>query len=600
MPGIVGIVSRSADAAASVARMVNSMVHEPWYRSGSHSEPALGLHLGWTGFREQEMPSLVWNGARNIALLLCGEDFSFDGSVGEAHTQQLIARYERDGEAFVSTLNGSFCGLVLDLRQSCALLFNDRFGAGRVYTRRERDGLYFATEAKALLRLLPALRRFDRLGLAQTMSMGCTLGTRTLFEGIDTLAPGSMCRINRDGTVHERRYFDAKTWESQPELDAAAFGERLAEVFSRIVPRYLRGPGACAMSLTGGLDGRMLLAWARPGAGELPCYTFDGAYRECHDVRIARAVARAIAQPHATVPVDAEMLGRFAALAEKCVYVSDGAMDVSGAVEVHVNRAARAIAPIRLTGNYGSEIMRANVAFRPRALERPWLANDLGALIGEAAAQYERERQGHAVSFIAFKQVPWHHHARRSIEQSQLTVRSPFLDNDLVALMYRATPALLQSRQPSLQLIHDGNPALADIATDRGYTHAPATRAGRLRNSLREFSAKAEYAYDYGMPQPLAKIDRLLAPLRPERLFLGRHKFYHFRIWYRRVLADYVRDTLLSQRALQRSCYQPQALRAFVEGHTEGRANHTLELHRALTVELSQQQLFDRWTTRAA
>jgi asparagine synthase (glutamine-hydrolysing) len=595
MPGLVGIVSRAADAPAGLARMVDTIAHAPSGHHATHSEPAMGLHLGWAGFGHQTQPTLVWNAARNIALLMCGEDFSADSGAGLDSSQRLIERYVREGSDFVGSLNGSFCSVLLDLRQSVALLFNDRFGTSRLYTHRAGEAFYFASEAKALLRLFPALRRFDRHGLAQTVSMGCTLGSRTLFEGIETLPPGTLCSIASDGSIKQRSYFDVRSWETQTPLAAEMFNEQLADVFSRIVPRYLQGAQRCAMSLTGGLDGRMVLAWGRPGAGELPCYTFAGSYRECHDVRIARDLARSLGQTHTTIPIDGTMLGNFAELAQTCVYISDGTMDVSGAVEVHANRAARAIAPIRLTGNYGSEVMRANVAFRPRAIDGSALLPDLAALAGEAAAEYQQERQGSAVSFIAFKQVPWHHHARRAVEQSQLVVRTPFLDNELVALMYRAPPPLLHSKQPSLQLIHTGNPALAAMATDRGDAYGAVAPWRRWQQSVREFSAKAEYAYDYGMPQPLAKLDRLLRPLRLERLFLGRHKFYHFRIWYRRALASYVRDTLLTQRALQRSCYQPQALRGFVEDHVNGRANRTLELHRALTVELTQQQLFDRW-----
>ena len=51
-----------------------------------------------------------------------------------------------------------------------------------------------------------------------------------------------------------------------------------------------------------------------------------------------------------------------------------------------------------------------------------------------------------------------------------------------------------------------------------------------------EFTFKAEYAYDYGMPQWVARIDHVLSPLHLERLFLGRHKYAHYRVWYRDVL----------------------------------------------------------------
>jgi asparagine synthase (glutamine-hydrolysing) len=348
------------------------------------------------------------------------------------------------------------------------------------------------------------------------------------------------------------------------------------------------------MSLTGGLDGRMIMAYAKAGPGALPCYSFGGPYRDCCDVKIARRVARLSRQSHRTIPVDGRFFGEFPGLAEKAVYVSDGAMDVTGAVELYVNQLARAIAPVRLTGNYGSEIVRGNVAFRPWGFDSALLAPEFSSLVREAAAVYERERQGHPVSFIAFKQVPWYHYARFAVEQSQLTPRSPYLDNDLVALMYRAPPDQILSREPSLRLIAEGDPRLASIPTDRGLLYRPNPVTTRLRHFFQEFTAKAEYAYDYGMPQWLATIDHGLAPLHLERWFLGRHKFYHFRVWYRDQLSQYLRDILLDPRALGRPYLNGKALREMVEGHVEGRRNHTSEIHRILTAELCQRQLIER------
>jgi asparagine synthase (glutamine-hydrolysing) len=87
-------------------------------------------------------------------------------------------------------------------------------------------------------------------------------------------------------------------------------------------------------------------------------------------------------------------------------------MDVTGAVELYANRIARQIAPVRLTGNYGSEILRGNVAFRPRKLTETLLEPEFAQSVRTAGATYQAERNGHPLSFIAFKQVPWHHYAR--------------------------------------------------------------------------------------------------------------------------------------------------------------------------------------------
>jgi asparagine synthase (glutamine-hydrolysing) len=414
-----------------------------------------------------------------------------------------------------------------------------------------------------------------------------------LFRGISLLPPGSAWIFSADGTLKKASYFDSSKWENQHALSPTEFSERLQETFPRVLNRYTNGSEPIAMSLTGGLDGRMIMAWTRPNVGKLPCYTFNGSYRDCADVRIARKVATACGQPYQTISVGDEFLAEFSRLAEQTVRISDGAMDVSGAAELYVNRLARKIAPVRLTGNYGSEILRRHVAFKPRSLSAELFSSDFAPQLALAARTYSEEAKGNRLSFVAFKQVPWHHYARLAVEQSQINIRSPFLDNDLVALAFQASPEVATSLAPSLRLIAEGNPALGQIPTDRGVTYPGDRMMNRVNRSLQEFLAKAEYAYDYGMPDWLARIDRALKPLRLERLFLGRQKFCHFRVWYRDALAPYVKEILLDPRSRSRSHVNGAAVESIVKAHTEGLRNHTIEIHKLLSIELLHRSLID-------
>jgi hypothetical protein len=269
-------------------------------------------------------------------------------------------------------------------------------------------------------------------------------------------------------------------------------------------------------------------------------------------------------------------------------------MDVTGAAELYVNRLARRIAPVRLTGNYGSEILRRHVAFKPRALSSEIFSSDFLSQLSAVAHTYSQETAGNQLSFIAFKQVPWHHYARLAVEQSQISVRSPFLDNDLVALAFRAPPESAKSLVPSLQLIAEGNPLLSRIPTDRGITYPADRMMNRVHRSVQEFLAKAEYAYDYGMPNWLARADRYLAPLQLEKLFLGHQKFCHFRSWYRDQLAPYMKAVLLDPRSLSRSYVSRTVVERLVQDHMSGKANHTSAIHRLLSAELTQRHLIER------
>ncbi|MCC6544762.1 MAG: hypothetical protein IT392_09720 [Nitrospirae bacterium] len=607
MPGIVGIISKSSiqENASLLRQMLDCMIHEPSYTSGTYVNERLGLSAGWvnrSGSFTDCMP--VWNETNDVCLIFSGEDFTdiFETDRLRAQGHQfdaenasyLVHLYEEVGHKFFERLNGRFSGVLVDLRKQSVIIFNDRFGSDRIYYHEKTDSLFFSSEAKSLLKVLPELRQLDSMGLAETFSCGCVLQNRSLFKGISLLPGGSRWEFNGAGRIRKTSYFNPDIWEKQPLLAGEEYYNRLKETFNKVLPRYFHGKNKVGMSLTGGLDGRMIMAWAKLFPGSLPCYTFGGTYRDCTDVRIARRVAEVCSQPHETIIVGPQFYSEFSKLAEKAVYISDGAMDVTGSVELYVNRIARQIAPVRMTGNYGSEILRGNIAFKPGSLSEGLLAPEFFRQVRAASTTYDSERQCHLVSFIAFKQVPWHHYSRLSVELSQLTMRSPYLDNDIVSLMYQAPQDLLLSKVPSLRLIADGNAKLARIPTDRGLLYHPLPAITKCRNRYEEFTFKAEYAYDYGMPQWVAKIDHVFAPFHIERLFLGRHKFHHFRIWYRDKLSQYVKEILLDPLTLSRPYLDGRRMEMMVRSHTEGKGNYTSEIHRILTCELIQRKLIEQ------
>ena len=606
MPGLALILSRGpkTENTLRLQQMVDSMKHESFYSSGTYANERAGIYIGWSchpGSYSDCLP--VRSGNDDLLLFFYGENHADPGDLSrlrqrgyelkQDNATYVLRLFEDRGYNFLQALNGWFHGVLVDVTSQEITVFNDRFGMQRLYHCQDGELAMFASEAKALLAVQPALRALDSQGLAEWFSCGCALGNRTLFRGVSLLPPASAWTFSADGSVKQQTYFNPSAWESQPALRPAEFSSQLEEVFPRVLQRYTKGSRSQAMSLTGGIDGRMIMAWARPERGTLPCYTFNGPYRECADLRLARKIAAACGQPHQTISVGDEFLAQFPKLAEQTVYITDGAMDVTGASELYVNRLARHIAPVRLTGNYGSEILRRYVAFKPRVLSPELFSPDFLQQLSAPARAYATAAAGNRLSFIAFKQVPWHHYSRLAIEQSQLRIRSPFLDNELVALAYRTPPELASSLEPALRLIVQGNPLLGRIPTDRGITYPADRLANRLQRSLHEFLAKAEYAYDYGMPQWLARIDRALSPLHLERLFLGRQKFCHFRTWYRRQLAPFVKQVLLDPRARTREYVAGAALERMVNAHTKGAGNYTIEIHKLLSLELVHRSLLE-------
>ena len=605
MPGLVGLLTRMPRQRAEreLLRMVERLCHEGFYEAGTWVDEALGVYVGWVvrkGSFADGMP--VRNEGGNVALFFSGEEFPEPGTAralrGRGHRldeegpSYLVHLYEEDS-SFPAGLNGRFHGLLTDHARGTATLFNDRYGMHRIYYHESKDAFYFAAEAKAILAVRPELRRIDPQGMGEFVACGCVLEDRTLFKGVHLL-PCAAAWIFRDGSIERKRtYFQPREWEGQALLEPEPYYREICEVFSRNLPRYFEAQERIGMSLTGGLDTRTIMAWHRPPPGTLPCYTFGGMFRDSRDVVVARRVARECEQPHEVIPVGEEFLSRFPYYAERTVYVTDGCADVSRSPDLYVNERARAIAPVRMTGNYGGEILRRIRAFKP---VEPWpilFRPEFRSYTRQAHETYAGLLRGHPLSFAVFRQAPWYQHSVLALEQTQLSLRSPFLDNDFVRTVFRAPELAIADNEVYLRLITGGNPDLRHIWTDRGsLDRSPGYLSTMAARGL-EFLCKAEYAYDYVMPQWLARVDHLLAPLRMERVVLGRHRFSHFRVWYRDALSRYVREVLLDPRTLSRPYLERNGLETVVRGHLKGDRNYTTEIDKVLTLELVHRLFVD-------
>jgi len=329
----------------------------------------------------------------------------------------------------------------------------------------------------------------------------------------------------------------------------------------------------------------MIMSWHKTTPGSLPCYSFGGMYRDSQDVLVARKVAKACGQQHEVISVGEEFLDQFPQYAERAVFLTDGCVGVNHAPDLYVNERAAKIAPVRMTGNYGGEVLRRIRAFSPLDPASGLFQPEVHAGLERVHETYRELTEGHPLSFAVFRQAPWFHSGLLSLEQTQLSVRSPYLDNQFVKIAFRAPDSVLANDLLSLRMIADGDENLRRIRTDRGLGGSLPRLGAAVQRAHLTLTFKAEYAFDYGMPQAVARADHALAPLHLEKLFLGRHKFYHFRTWYRNALSSYVKEMLLDSRTLSRPYLKRETVEHLVSSHLRGESNYTKEIHKLLTLE---------------
>jgi len=605
MPGLVVIITKTQKEKNELLLdiMIDCMLHEKFYSTGTYVNDEIGLYAGWVSHKGSYSDCLPITIKKDeIILLFYGENFIDENTEKDlnihdrkdgVHDARILIELYNNKSNFYASLNGWFNGIIVDLKKQTIFLFNDRYGMQRIYYHETNDAFYFASEAKSLLKILPELKQIDFDSLSEFLCFGCVLDKKSLFKNIKVLPGGIKWEFTGSSKPKKQYYFKPEEWEKQEKLDKEDFYVQFRRTFAAIVPQYFRSKQSIGMSLTGGLDTRMIMAHANMAPGKLPCYTFKGIYRECYDVKLARKVAAACQQNYNVLHLGDKFLNDFAKHAERTIYISDGYLDVGGSPEIYMNKLAREIAPVRMTGNHGSEALR-NVQFlRARMPNKNIYDNELKENFINALDLFESEANCNPVTFSVFKEAPMYHFNRLSVEQSQVTLRTPYMDNELIKLMYQAPKEIREDEEISLRVIADGNKKLRDIITDRGIggnLKYPLSKAIQL---YLEFLFLAEYAYDYGMPQWVAKCDGMLSWLHLEKLFLGRHKFYHFRIWYRDILSDYVKAILLDEKTLSRPYLVRSEVENIVNQHINGYRNYTTVISNLLTVELFHRLLIE-------
>lgn len=575
---------------------------EPFYVSGTCSVASLGVYIGWNAHQDGFAARQCAYGEHDgVTLLLAGELYSAnpphtdeEPGEGQPHGIDPIALqrlYAEHGSAFVECLNGVFSGVLVDRVHGCVLLFNDRYGLDRVYWHACGDEFLFASEAKALLEVSPGTRAFDEIAVAQLLAHGCTLGTRSLFRDVSRLAGGSAWRFDASGACRRSKYFSADRITPEPEMVEESFDARFADVFTRALPAYVDAPHGVGISLTGGLDTRMIMAALRHCKGPVGTYTFSGRSVDTLDASIARKVATACALPHSVLRLPASFLRRYGEHVDRTVLVTDGAAGALNAHEIELNRQARQIAPVRLTGNFGGEILRGMSTFKHADVAPELVAPGFAAVV-HACAEDAGCEPVHPVAHAAFREVPWHLFGSFCAARSQIGFRTPYMDNRIVELAFAAPSAIRASAGAALRFIDGQDARLSAIPTDRGLAaDAPAVLTA-LRRTFAAVTFKLDYLHKEGLPGRLAKLDSLFTPLSALRL-LDLHKFLPYRVWFRNELAGYATEVFTDARTQRLPFLNGRKLESIVDDHVAGRSNRMRDINAVLTLEAIDRLLID-------
>jgi len=190
----------------------------------------------------------------------------------ETDTEVILRLYDKFGESAFGRMNGMWALAIADLRSRRVVLSRDRFSIKPLYLLFKNDELYFASEIKQLIQLLP--KKEPNLGVLSIFLAQGLLdhSLETFFRGITKAAPKTnlICDLSI-GRVNSKPYW---TYGRRDSPSLATAHEEFRELLIDSTRIRLRSDVKVGLLLSGGLDSSSLaVAVRQAGADEMETYS---------------------------------------------------------------------------------------------------------------------------------------------------------------------------------------------------------------------------------------------------------------------------------------------------------------------------------------
>ncbi|NNE34122.1 MAG: asparagine synthase (glutamine-hydrolyzing), partial [Rhodothermales bacterium] len=324
MCGIAGVVGAPADSGRHACEtMLDAMVHrgpdqDGLWQSNSEKPVTLGhRRLSIIDVSEAGRQPMI-DATTGVVLSYNGECYNFlelrsklQGKgrrfASTSDTEVLLAAYLEWGESTFSMLRGMFALAIWDPRDQHLLLVRDRLGIKPLYYSSDSEGLYFASELRALLSSGCVERKLDPRAVHSYLWHGFVPGPRSLVSGVRLLDAGNLMRIDQIGReVSTTRYWDLPRFRRAG--DHSTNAESAHDVLQTAVTQHLHSDVPLGVFLSGGIDSSVVASMASK-ASDAPVTTFNVRFEESRydESEYARAVAKALNTDHKEVTLSETM-----------------------------------------------------------------------------------------------------------------------------------------------------------------------------------------------------------------------------------------------------------------------------------------------------
>jgi len=521
----------------------------------------------------------------------------------DSDTEAIIHAYDEYGTDCPKYLRGMFAFAIWDERDESLFLARDRVGKKPLLYAQLAGQLVFASEFSALLLHPDVSRDVDFEAIHHYLSFICVPAPLTAYRAIRKLEPGHWL-LWKNGELQTERYWHLD-FKKKTSLSEAEAGERMVELLREAVRIRLMSEVPLGAFLSGGIDSSAVVALMAQESNErVKTFSIGFDEQDFSELHHARRVAEYVGADHHEFIVRPNAMEILPTLVE---HYGEPFADSSAIPSYYVARETRRYVTVALNGDGGDECFAGyeryaamNLAERyttvPAVFREGLVGNLLRTIPAERHGVLRRAKRFAAAASLApidryltwvsaftesakadlysddFKQSttgrhsadilkPWFAKANGAgiIDATLLTDTMTYLPNDLLVKMDIASMAVsLEARSPFLD------------------------------HHLMEFAASLPEKLKLRRLTTKYLLKRALKDLLPsENLNRGKMGFgVPIGHWFRGPMESFMRETLLSEKALSRGLFKPEAVRLIIDQHVAHKQDHSHRLWTLLMLEL--------------
>jgi asparagine synthase (glutamine-hydrolysing) len=537
-------------------------------------------------------------------------------------TEVIIHLYEEYGTECLSRLRGMFAFALWDKTSRILFLARDRVGIKPLYYVDTGKALLFGSEIKALLCDPEVAREVAPEAIHRFLTFLYLPGNQTLFKGIRKLEPGHYLVVSQ-GQVVCRQYWDLRFGSPVRGGSLVQTCEELRNLLGKTVRDHMISDVPVGVLLSGGVDSTVVLSCAAQETSKrISTFTIGFKGEEFDDERpFGRLVADRFGTDHHEISISPQEFSGF--LPDYVWHMEEPVCEAPAIALYYVSKLARQHVTVVLSGEGGDEAFGGYQNYRNLLLlERikqavgPFkrlLGSGVGSLGGvNGFARFKKYAplckiplSSYYYSRVATPFTYFNLHREelctRDFCSSIDTEASARLVRELFQQVDRQT---VDQHALNRMLYVDTKTWLPDdllIKADKmTMANSLELRVPLLDHLVLEFAANLPPHFKVHGRSTKRILKEAFKDRIPQQV-LNRRKTglpVPLRRWMRNDLADYVRQVLLSHKALDRGYFQKDGIERLLRTNAEDGALMR-EVFSLLTLEMWHTEFLDTPTARA-